>query len=57
VSQFAPKNVMLSTSDEFLIFCQNNPTYDEAVAHFGQKVFEYELLGKIEVRHGQLFLL
>lgn len=39
-------------SDQFLIFCEQNPSYDEAVAQYGGKVFEYELLGKIIISNG-----
>lgn len=36
-------------SDGFLDFCKTNPTYDEAIKKFGNKVFEYELEGKISI--------
>ena len=42
--------------DEFLEFVKNYPTYDKAVAKFGEKVFEYELLGKIKVTNGIIFI-
>jgi len=41
-------------SDEVLLFCQNNPTYEEALKKFGQKIFEYELLGKIKIKNGKI---
>ena len=41
-----------SMSDEFLEFCKTNPTYDDAVALYGTKVFEYELMGKIDIING-----
>lgn len=44
------KNIEIN--DEFLVFCKSNPTYDEAVSVYGEKVFEYELLGKIVVSDG-----
>ncbi len=40
--------------DEFLEFCRLNPTYDEAVNKFSNKVFEYELLGKIQIENGKV---
>jgi DNA processing protein len=46
-SKFKHKNIQ--NSDELLEFCKSNPTYDEVFAKFGDKLFEYELLGKIEV--------
>ncbi len=36
-------------SDEILEFCKNSPTLDEAIAKFGDKIYEYELDGKIEI--------
>lgn len=35
--------------DEFLVFCQKEPSLDEALKHFGDKVYEYEFEGKIEI--------
>ncbi len=40
--------------DEFLTFCQNAPSYEEAVKHYPQEVFQYELEGKIEVIAGSV---
>ena len=37
--------------DEFLKFCETNPTYEEAIKKFGDKVFEYELYGKIIINN------
>ncbi len=42
--------------DEFLEYCKTNPTYDEAIAKFGAKIFEYELSGKIIVKNGKIFI-
>ncbi len=41
--------------DEFLEYCKTNPTYDEAVIKYASKVFEYELMGKIEVKDGLIY--
>jgi len=38
--------------DSFLEYCKSNPTYDEAMEKFPDKVFEYELLGKITINNG-----
>ncbi|MCD6258970.1 MAG: DNA-protecting protein DprA [Helicobacteraceae bacterium] len=43
--------------DEFLEYCQKNPSYDEVLAKFAAKVFEYELSGKIAVKNGKIQLL
>lgn len=39
-------------SDEFLVYCKTNPTYDKAILRYSDKVFEYELSGKIEIING-----
>jgi DNA processing protein len=39
-------------NDSFLDFCKSNPTYEEAVALYNSKVFEYELLGLITIKDG-----
>lgn len=36
-------------NDELLSFCKQNPSLESALQKFGEKVFEYELLGKIEI--------
>ena len=43
-----------STQDEVLIFCKNNPTYEEAMNKFPNKIFEYELEGKIKIENGRI---
>ena len=40
--------------DDFLEYCKTNPTYEEALKKYGDKVFEYELEGKIEVYNGTI---
>lgn len=35
----------VESSDEILAFCAKNPSYDEAVAKFGNKILEYEFEG------------
>ena len=43
-------------SDPFLAFCAQTPSYDEALHFDGQKLFEYELSGKIKVAGGKVYL-
>jgi DNA processing protein len=43
-------------TDPFLEFCKTEPTYEEAVAKFGTQVFEYELIGKLQVKYGKILL-
>jgi DNA processing protein len=42
--------------DELLIFVQSNPNYDDVVNKFKEKVFEYELEGKIKILNGKIIL-
>lgn len=60
VDEFVSKFGMLTKSesekDDFLEYCKTNPSYDEAIGKFSAKVFEYELLGKIEVSNGKIKL-
>jgi len=43
-------------ADPFLAFCAQTPSYDEALRFDGQKLFEYELSGKIKVAEGKVYL-
>ncbi len=40
--------------DEFFYFCQKNPTLDEAIALYGERIYEEELLGKIAIENGRI---
>ncbi|QOP41850.1 DNA-processing protein DprA [Sulfurimonas marina] len=42
--------------DEFLLFCKTNPSYEEAMKKDASKLFEYELLGKIEVKDSKVYI-
>ena len=41
--------VVEQKSDEFLEFCKNGASVNEALEKFGEKLYEYELEGKIEI--------
>ncbi|MGM0518617.1 MAG: DNA-processing protein DprA [Campylobacterota bacterium] len=41
--------------DEFLEFCKTNPTLEEASLKYQEKIFEYELLGKIFIKDGRVY--
>ena len=43
--------------DEVLNFCKNYPTYEEAVRKFSNKIFEYELEGKIKIENGKVIVI
>ena len=38
-------------SDEILEFCKNNDSLEDAISKFGDKIYEYELEGKIAIRN------
>jgi DNA processing protein len=40
--------------DEFLEFAKTNPTFEEALSKFGEKVYEYELDGKIIIKDSKV---
>lgn len=42
--------------DEFLVFCDTNPSYDEALAKYPSRVFEAELNGEISIENGRVFI-
>lgn len=43
--------------DEFLLYCQSNPSYEEAIRRFGEKVALYELEERIAVKDGRIRIL
>lgn len=43
--------------DKILEFCSTNPNYEEAFSKFPNKLFEYELEGKIEIKNGKVYVL
>ncbi|QKF74190.1 DNA protecting protein DprA [Aliarcobacter faecis] len=55
ISQFG-NTIQEDIKDEFLEYCKINPPYNEAVFKYGDKVFEYELLGKIEIQNGKVII-
>ncbi|MEF3192268.1 MAG: DNA-processing protein DprA [Campylobacterales bacterium] len=42
--------------DPFLAYCATSPIYDEALARYGSRLFEAELLGIIEIKDGRVRL-
>lgn len=45
-----------SVADEFLLYCQSNPHYEEALRKYPSKIFEAELDGTIEVKNAKVYL-
>jgi DNA processing protein len=43
--------------DDVLNYCKSNPTYEEAMYKFANKIFEYELEGKIKIENGRVIVL
>jgi len=52
VSQYG--NETLTCKDDFLTYCDTFPLYQDAISAYGQRVFEYECLGKIVVENGRI---
>ncbi len=52
ISKFIDNNKTQTINDDFLEFCKRHPTYEEALLQYKEKVFEYELLGKIKIENG-----
>lgn len=44
-------------SDEILTFCEKMPSFQEAYERFGEKIYEYELEGKIGRKNGVFYVL
>ena len=55
LSQFS--NKVNESSDEFLEFCKNSPSLSESLKKYGDKVYEYELYGKIKIENLKLHLI
>ncbi|MDD5405600.1 MAG: DNA-protecting protein DprA [Sulfurovaceae bacterium] len=55
IASIGVNNLCIDPGDEFLKYCKTNPTFDDAVVKYGEKVFEYELDGKIKVNNGQIY--
>ncbi len=54
VGQFGTQTVQ---DDALLAYCQNTPSLAEVLEHFGDKVYEYELEGLIEIKNLKVYLL
>jgi len=54
IAQITGNKKEIINTDKFLEYCKQNPNYDLAVKKYNQKVFEYELLGKISIQNGNI---
>ena len=52
VSRFGDAATEMMQKDDFFYFCQANPTFDETVEKFGDRVYEAELEGLITIQQG-----
>ena len=56
ISNYTNTNKIEKPTDDILIFCENNPSYEEAILKFGNNIFEYELEGKIKINNGKIIV-
>ena len=57
VTRFSGKKIQERVTDSFLEYCMTNPTYEEALKKYPQRVFEAELNGEIEIRNAKVYIL
>lgn len=57
VSRFGAVEISHAKSDEFLEYCKTNPTYEEAIKKYPDRVFEAELSGEIKIENGKVIVL
>ena len=48
---------IIKINDDILEFCKNNPSYESAIAKYPNKIFEYELEGKIKIENGKVIVI
>jgi len=57
IKSFADSFGTIDTLDDpFLVLCSQNPSYEEVLAFDSAKLFEYELLGRIKIHNGKIYL-
>jgi len=56
VLKFAPVVKSDFVSDEFMEFCKINPTYDEVLQKYPNRIFEAELSGEITIINGRVLV-
>lgn len=47
----------IQKEDELIEFCLKMPSFQEAYERFGEKLYEYEIEGRIERRNGKIYVL
>ena len=56
IKEFSGVTQEQKKEDDFLLFCNTNPTYEEALSRFPARIFEAELSGEIEVVNAKINL-
>lgn len=56
VSEDSTDSINAQIQDDVLAFCAGNPSFEEAFNRFGEKIYEYELMGKIKRESGSIRL-
>ena len=56
VAQFSEVTCKEAVSDKFLLYCQSNPTYEEALKKYPSKIFESELSVTIEIKNAKVYI-
>jgi len=56
VSRFGVLKGVETKKDSFFMYCDTNPTYEEALKKYPDKVFEAELNGDIEIKNAKVFI-
>ena len=57
VALFTTQEILTTqVKDDFMLFCANNPSYEELVKKFPSRVFEAELNGDIKVKDAKVYL-
>ncbi len=51
------QNIQPLKKDDFIEFCSTNPTYDDALVKYPQRLFEAELGGEIKIVNGRVLIL
>lgn len=56
VAKFSKIDIAETLEDAFLLYCQKNPSYDDILARFPDRVFEAELSGEIEIKNARVIV-
>ena len=57
VEEFSGRTLSSMQGDDFIEYCKNNPTYEEALQKYPSRIFEAELSGEIEIRNAVVYLM